>query len=331
MSRWQALALVVLSIPYICVADDKSAIENALNNRYGSLSYTAADSIPVISTVEELNDYLTTHVSSAHKQKKEYFIPYDFDPLDLTELTLAAGASALIIFGDEEFKEHIGGKEGNDFGPVASVGDYLGGIGAVALPLTGYVVGILVNNQDIKDTSTVTFRAVLISTAVTTTLKYAFQRKRPDDTNDAKDFQGPRGDFKNNSFPSWHTASAFAMATVVAEKYGEDNFMVPVIAYSLAGFTAWSRVYDNKHWLSDTVMGAVIGHLVAKHVLNAKLAKKGIYIAPGVDPETGTFMVNLTYGVQNRGHSPQSNFNRCAKGKDTHFITENCFRYIFSN
>ncbi|MET4080395.1 membrane-associated phospholipid phosphatase [Pedobacter sp. UYP30] len=63
----------------------------------------------------------------------------------------------------------------------------------------------------------------------------------------------------NNSFPSGHTASAFAAAEFLHQEYKDQS---PFIAYSgfvVAAATGALRLYNNKHWLSDTVAGAGFG------------------------------------------------------------------------
>jgi hypothetical protein len=56
------------------------------------------------------------------------------------------------------------------------------------------------------------------------------------------------------SFPSGHSASAFALATAIDENYGFGY-----VTYPVASLTAMSRIYHDGHWLSDTLMGAGIG------------------------------------------------------------------------
>ncbi|MCY7363437.1 MAG: phosphatase PAP2 family protein, partial [Ignavibacteria bacterium] len=59
------------------------------------------------------------------------------------------------------------------------------------------------------------------------------------------------------SFPSGHTTVAFAVSAVLAERI--NTWWARVGLYSLAAATAYSRIYDNKHWLSDVVLGSIIG------------------------------------------------------------------------
>jgi membrane-associated phospholipid phosphatase len=82
--------------------------------------------------------------------------------------------------------------------------------------------------------------------------------------------------FKDNSFPSGHTAVAFALATSFAretpDKWTDLGF------FTLATVTAYARMHDDKHWASDVVFGAGVGILSARfvHRFQAKLA-----VSPG--------------------------------------------------
>ena len=73
------------------------------------------------------------------------------------------------------------------------------------------------------------------------------------------------GDF-NASFPSGHAGSAFAVASVFAETYGEQNPWVPWVVYPIAAGTSLSRIDDDRHWLSDVFLGGAIGYFTGKMV-----------------------------------------------------------------
>lgn len=79
-------------------------------------------------------------------------------------------------------------------------------------------------------------------------LKRTTQVTRPDGTN-------------RHSFPSGHTATAFMTATMLTKEYGHLSPWVGVGAYSLATATGLMRVANNKHWISDVMVGAGIGIL----------------------------------------------------------------------
>ena len=60
----------------------------------------------------------------------------------------------------------------------------------------------------------------------------------------------------NNSFPSGHSAVAFASATTIYKRYGWE---VGMPAYALATLTASARVAARKHHWYDAAAGAAIG------------------------------------------------------------------------
>ena len=65
------------------------------------------------------------------------------------------------------------------------------------------------------------------------------------------------------SFPSGHTTVAFAAAASVTSEVqriwpGHTWFVAPVM-YGGATLVGLSRMYHNKHWASDVVLGAGIG------------------------------------------------------------------------
>jgi len=73
------------------------------------------------------------------------------------------------------------------------------------------------------------------------------------------------------SFPSGHAAYTFAVAGGIDAV--TRGWLPAAAAYTVATATALSRVYDDKHWLSDIVVGSVLGatvsHFTATRVLRA--------------------------------------------------------------
>jgi hypothetical protein len=91
------------------------------------------------------------------------------------------------------------------------------------------------------------FSAVIMGATVNA-LKNTAHVMRPDGSN-------------RNSFPSGHTATAFMTATMLSKEYGYLSPWVSIGAYSIATATGLTRVANNKHWLSDVMVGAGIGIL----------------------------------------------------------------------
>lgn len=63
-----------------------------------------------------------------------------------------------------------------------------------------------------------------------------------------------------NSFPSGHTATAFTCATIMHKEYGLTRSpWFSVGAYSISTLTGIMRTLNNRHWISDVLVGAGIG------------------------------------------------------------------------
>jgi len=93
------------------------------------------------------------------------------------------------------------------------------------------------------------------SAAVNLGMKSASGRHRPDRTEagvpDSRHVKMP----SSASFPSGHSASAFAFATAISR----DNPWLATALQFLAGAVAYSRVHTGVHYPGDTVAGALIG------------------------------------------------------------------------
>ena len=128
---------------------------------------------------------------------------------------------------------------GSAFSPGQAIGNVATQMaGAVAIQVIGHASG----NSRLAGLGSDLLRAQIVSQVITQGVKFSVNRTRPDGT--------------QYSFPSGHTASSFAMATVVQEHFGWKG---GVPAYALATYVAASRVQAKRHYLSDVAMGAAIG------------------------------------------------------------------------
>jgi membrane-associated phospholipid phosphatase len=151
---------------------------------------------------------------------------------------------------------------GNRFGPLFVTGMYL----------TGLVTG----NRRIEHASLSITRSLLISTAIYTASKSVINRQRPVRTDNTWDFRVPftKKAKTYTSFPSGHSNTIFSIATACALEF-KDAKWVPYVAYSIATLTAVSRVYQNRHWTSDILIGASLGHFITKKVYALEEKKRG--------------------------------------------------------
>jgi membrane-associated phospholipid phosphatase len=101
--------------------------------------------------------------------------------------------------------------------------------------------------------------ALLVAGAANQGAKLAFGRPRPDESLDADGFRPFSG---QTAMPSGHTTMAFALATSLADEVHQPWAKVGL--YGLATTVGWSRLNDNRHWLSDVAAGALVGITSAK-------------------------------------------------------------------
>jgi PAP2 superfamily len=112
------------------------------------------------------------------------------------------------------------------------------------------IAGIKGKNSVIDQTAMVLITSG-ITTAMVSTLKSHTNRLRPDGS-------------AYNSFPSGHTATAFAAAELLHQEFKGQSPWYGYTGYAVAMTTGILRMYNNKHWLSDVVAGAGFGMLSTK-------------------------------------------------------------------
>jgi hypothetical protein len=130
----------------------------------------------------------------------------------------------------------------------------------------------------------------VLETGIVYTTKQITSRKRPDGTN-------------KQSFPSGHTATAFVAAEFLHQEYKNKSVWISVGGYGMALFIGASRIYNNKHWVSDVIAGAGIGILSTKIVywiypslqktFRKKGTKKQILIFPAYN--NGDLSINFSH------------------------------------
>ncbi len=151
--------------------------------------------------------------------------------------------------------------------------------GTVAVGLV--TAGLASGDGGIRDAGLRVGGSILTAGIMVGGAKLAFGRPRPADRlDDADDFAPFSG---QSSFPSGHTTMAFALATSLSDEIHRP--LATVGLYTLAAGTAWSRLNDHKHWLSDVAAGAALGYVSAKFA-TGRLAIFGIR-APAVLPRAG--------------------------------------------
>ena len=139
-------------------------------------------------------------------------------------------------------------------------------------------MGKLIKNDEVAFTGENLFEALIFTQALTGWTKIVADRQRPNG--------GKWG------FPSDHTAEVFSVATVLASLHGP---YAAVPAYLVAGFVGFSRIDSNAHYLSDVVMGAVIGTAVGWGVTRFHKKERALRFAVLPIAMKGRLGISLSY------------------------------------
>jgi membrane-associated phospholipid phosphatase len=193
--------------------------------------------------------------------RKYIFILYFLGSLSVFSQTADYRILKNINAAESPQKNQIFGLWANSVGPVS--------IGVPAL-LLGYdwckKPGPFLKNRGVQLGG-----ALLLSGAMTVSLKYAINRPRPFVTWPDIEKRSAAG---SPSFPSGHTSTSFTLATSLTLKY--KKWYVAAPAYIWACGMAYSRMYQGVHYPSDVFFGALSGASTSYlcHVLQQKLSRK---------------------------------------------------------
>jgi membrane-associated phospholipid phosphatase len=206
--------------------------------------------------------------------KQEYTKPFHMKKREWGQFGLFALAAGGLAFADEPVQRQAlkfraskpGAVKASNY--ITNTGGAYEMITLVALGSYGYIF----KNEKMRTTTLLATQAYLTGALIETTVKYLSGRTRPSTFGSGEEaeprFKGPfsKG-VSNSSFPSGHSTVAFAAATVYAMEY-KSTVWVPILAYSAATLISASRITENKHWLTDVFVGAVLGYMNGRHVVN---------------------------------------------------------------
>lgn len=187
---------------------------------------------------------------------------------DKSDWYVAGGVVALggLIFIEDSNIYHICRNNDHDsMDTITKQWQRLGNEGAY-IALGGFAVaGEVFGDARAESVAQDAIPTMLLTSLVVTGGKFIVGRERPNEHVGPTDYDPFTG---HSSFPSGHTANAFALATAIACNY--DDPAVKVGAYTVAVGVGVSRIYQNRHYASDVYFGAVIGTFIGftVHKLN---------------------------------------------------------------
>lgn len=223
------------------------------------------------------------------------------------EVARFAGVAALgglAYLADDPVRDGLRGRSAESTGLLHGMnkfGYYYGEPGVAVLGLAMWGAGLATQRPALAVSGFRAMEAVAVSGMVTVVLKELTGRARPDVPPNAKDdWQLSRtlgrsgNDYK--AMPSGHATVAFAFATAVtgavAERAPRHTRAVALTTYGLATLTAWQRMYDDRHRLSDVTVGAGVGVVTALAITrwHATRPDNGIdrvFLRPVLGPAAG--------------------------------------------
>ena len=134
------------------------------------------------------------------------------------------------------------------------------GIGALVGGAAGmWLLSYPSHNEHWRETGLLAGEAALDSLVPVEVFKYGLGRERPlQGAGGGRFFQG------GTSFPSEHSAAAWAVAGVIGHEY--PGPLPKLLAYGLASAVSYSRIRGEQHFPSDVLVGSILGNLIAQQV-----------------------------------------------------------------
>ena len=216
--------------------------------------------------------------------------PARWDGRDLMHAGAMIGITGLAAFADDDMRDMVFRSRSATADDVESI-VRLAGEAWLLAAITGgaYGAGLLIEDDWLCETAFLAGTSLILTTVATRILKIVIGRGRPYYTADPGTFRMFSLADAYNAFPSGHSVAAFSVSAVLA--YRIDNVWATAGLYGLAALTAFSRVYADEHWFSDTVFGAVFSTALTRSVIAWYTGERGD------TPDSGFRVLPTTNGI----------------------------------
>jgi Capsule assembly protein Wzi/PAP2 superfamily len=193
-------------------------------------------------------------------QREIWSSPFRLRASDAEWLVPVVGITTGMILTDASFSKSLSNSPGTlqTFQDVrtASVAALAGVSGGL------YLWSLRTHDAHQRETGLLAGEAIVDSLVLTQGVKFVAGRERPEQGNgQGMFFQG------GSSFPSGHSAAAWAAAGILAHEY--PGPLTKLFAYGLATAVSVSSVGSKQHFPSDVFIGSGIGWLVSEYVYRA--------------------------------------------------------------
>ncbi|MDN5304196.1 MAG: hypothetical protein PWP46_1078 [Fusobacteriaceae bacterium] len=160
-----------------------------------------------------------------------------------------------------------------ELGKIANFFQNLGKADVISIPvIIMYFIGIKYN-KNLSKVSILALASNLYSGILVQLIKNIVLRERPFVSfNELNFFKFNKiFHYTNLSFPSGHTITGFSVCFIYFYFY--KNKIIRILSIIIAILIGLFRIYEGKHWLSDVIMGAYLGIIVAKTIYEANKVK----------------------------------------------------------
>lgn len=222
--------------------------------------------------------------SLIHNFGEQAAAPFHFRGRQLIYTGVAATITTALIFADEDIDAWARTQKQKHRWVNASspfISEFGSNYGLYVVCASGLINAAFKNEKGVQ-TSLLATQAFVTSGVWTQIIKQLTGRERPKASYIFSHIEGgkwhgilskylegspdDKSKMSYDAFPSGHTATAFSIATVFATQYS-DIKAIPVFCYTAATAVGISRLTEHEHWASDVFVGALIGYLSGKQVV----------------------------------------------------------------
>ena len=306
------IVLILLCTPFIGISQQKDTLIHKLD----SLSKKTDSAGGQINNInpqaynEKTKITANTYFKLLGSDLKQAFTkPFHMEHKDWVRFGKFAIVTGALIFADEPIQRFAYKTTTNNPGikKISKAITSFGGLTEIYTLTAFGAYGIIFKKEKMITTTLLATQAYLTAGAVESVVKYLSGRTRPSVYGNGVDaepkFLGPfskttkdvNGKKIYSSFPSGHTTVIFAAATVFAKEYYNQP-LIPIIAYSMATLVGISRVVENVHWTTDVVVGAALGYLSGRLVVN-NYHRYAKIKAPNQNKNTISFNLGYNHGT----------------------------------
>lgn len=241
--------------------EDKKPLPSPVDLREAGMRIREAD-LSRLHTIDSV-EFKALAAKYGKENDRRVFISLQGADKSVLALSAAASLGLIVLKGDDDLMDIVQSGKNDDTKKLAAFGYEMGRKeGLLPIVAGAYFLGVVMENDKLKDIGIISVGAQFASQMVVEVLKTVSGRQRPREGAGPYSFNVDGG----KSFISGHAAGAFSLATLITEIYGDDYAFVPYVSYGVAAITAWSRMHDEGHWGSDVILGAVAGHLITRIV-----------------------------------------------------------------